>query len=316
MHNSTARAILRWYDNPVRVAVGRNPSVKFVSPVVSTIVAAKSLYDPGFRIIECEPQCQEYAEMIGLTEAIRGDHPVGKPGGLHGRSYSRLSRLAFESEVDSCNKVISDVLHNALDVGPNAGYINTIAKVVGELHDNVPSHARGTGFSAAQVYSTDGNYRLEFAIADGGCGMLHNVQGMDSSVATDQEAISWCLQRGNTTAGSADDWEQRMPEDYLVSPFPQSVSFITTQNHHVGEGLWCLTELVREAKGSMWVWSGDAQLFVHSDGSQGMENNRFTVERACDRGRIRFRKDPGSRGQHAVSYRDGDRQRGLDYDFH
>ena len=167
--------------------------------------------------------------------------------------------------MDCCNRIIADLLHNTLGGDDNEGFINAVTKVVGELHDNVPSHAAGTGFSAA-VYCTDDSCRLEFAIADCGCGMLHNVVA-PPSVADHRQAIEWCLKRGNTTARHVDDpWAQRLPADSIGSPYGPSVSTFSSENHHIGEGLFCLTELVRMADGQLWIWTGNAQLTIGPNG--------------------------------------------------
>lgn len=140
-------------------------------------------------------------------------------------------------------------------------------KVVGELHDNVASHASGVGFSAAQVYNGQKGKRwIEFAVADSGCGMLRNVRQLVPTIASDDDAIKWCLIRGNTTAGERDSWAQRLPEDCLYSPLPSGVTSFSNENHHLGEGLAVLTELITIAAGELWIWSGNCEFTLDEQG--------------------------------------------------
>ena len=76
--------------------------------------------------------------------------------------------------------------------------LDKTARVVGELHDNVASHASGRGFSAAQFYR-QGRSRLEIAIADGGSGFLRNVRRVMPNITTHGAAIEWCLKKGNVS---------------------------------------------------------------------------------------------------------------------
>jgi hypothetical protein len=231
------------------------------------VLAAGSIADPRICAVELDGPCASYAATTGLSEVLKGNPlPVGQTGGHHGRTYSRLTRLANHNEVDGCNGVISDLLHEQVKTAGNERFVHSVVKVVGELHDNVASHARGVGFSAAQLYNVQGKQHIEFAIADCGCGMLFNVRRAKPGITSDKAAIEWCLVRGNTTAVAREEWDQRMPDDVAVSPLPASVRSFTTENHHVGEGLWTLTELVRLAKGALWIWSGDCQYLVDVSG--------------------------------------------------
>lgn len=268
MNHGKAVNLVRWCTDPALAGLSYGRKVTFVSPVVSTVLAAAATHLEKVREVELLGDCRTYAEVTGLSEAIKGELPVGQPGSYHGRTYSRLTRLSNHNEVDGCNTVIGDLLHQQFT---NKTFVNSVLKVVGELHDNVASHARGVGFSAAQVYSPrSGGQRLEFAIADRGCGMLYNVRRVNASVTTDEQAIRWCLKKGNTTAKTRDDWAQRLPEDCATSPFPGVIDTFFEENHHVGEGLFCLTELVRLAEGSLWIWSGTCQL-TDDRGSNGFK---------------------------------------------
>ncbi len=144
--------------------------------------------------------------------------------------------------------------------------------MVGELHDNVASHSGGYGFSAAQKLQD----RLHFAIADNGVGMPTRVRDAGMTDLTDVEPVSWCLERGNTTAKSAEDpWAQRLPEDSIFNPFPDSVTTVQNDDNHMGEGLWQLRELVRNMQGNISISSGKAFLSAREHSLQSA-NSPYT----------------------------------------
>jgi hypothetical protein len=47
-----------------------------------------------------------------------------------------------------------------------------------------------------------------------------------------------------------------------MNPYPPTVPTRSTENHHVGEGLWQLHYLVRAIGGTLWALTGDAELEV------------------------------------------------------
>jgi hypothetical protein len=238
--------------------------VEWLSPIIVAMLAAAVAGDVRARErvrerISLSPEQQAYSLTCGLQAIIEGRYETPSVTGLQGLTYTRLTRLASPHEVDACNAVINNLFYEQL--GKNGEeFIRLLSKVVGELHDNVASHARGVGFSSAQRYRRAGGDVIQFAIVDCGIGMLRNVKRVAPSVTTDERAIDWCLQRGNTTAVSdGDDWAQRLPEDSLFSPYPETVRTIAGENHHQGLGLWHLREIVRAAGGSFWVASGAGQ---------------------------------------------------------
>jgi len=253
-----------------------NYSIRWISRAVSCLLAAGSVVDRSVvDRIEFEKSVQGYAAACGLQDALSGNYSSQARSGKQGSTYSRLTRLTTHSEVEACNTVINDLIFEQFS-GFSVSIVTLLGKVVGELHDNVASHANGVGFSAAQVYDDGGSRRIEFAIIDAGCGMLKNVRIVNSMIATDPEAIDWCLKRGNTTAKAATDgWEQRVPEDMAFSPFPQSTNKVTSDNHHLGEGLWTLSELIRITNGSLWILSGAGE-YRYLNGRESVQHSSFT----------------------------------------
>lgn len=243
---------------------GPTVPVGWLSPIIVTMLAAEAtnerrLREPLSERIALKPEQKSYAINCGLQAVLNGQYVPPSMTGLQGSTYTGLTRLVSAHEVDVCNAVINNLFYEQL--GENGGeFIRVLSKVVGEMHDNVASHSRGVGFSSAQRYKgRDGDF-IQFAIVDSGVGMLRNVKKTTPDVSTDEQAIEWCLQRGNTTAADeGDGWEQRLPDDSLVSPYPQTVRTITGDNHHQGLGLWHLRELVRAAGGSFWLASGAGQ---------------------------------------------------------
>lgn len=232
-------------------------TVEWVSPILSCLFAAGSIADRStIHKINFSSSVEGYANSCGLTDVLVGKPMTLTRSGRQGATYTRITRLATHSEVDHCNSIINDLIFEQFS-GFSESIVSLLAKVVGELHDNVASHASGVGFSAAQVYTDGSNRRIEFAIVDAGCGMLKNVRTINPSIQTDPEAIGWCLKRGHTTAKyTGDGWEQRVPEDMVAFPFPVSTSRVTSEDHHIGEGLWALSELIRITQGALWILSG------------------------------------------------------------
>jgi len=247
---------VRSEGQPVRVA--------WLSPIVVAMLAAEAAHEsrldhPLRERVSFQPESNRYAFNCGLKSVLEGPYVPPSLAGLQGLTYTRLTRLVSGHEVDACNAVINNLFYEQL--GKNGQeFIRVLSKVVGEMHDNVASHSRGVGFSIAQRYERRGDDVIQFAIVDSGVGMLRNVKAVAPVVTTDEQAIDWCLQRGNTTAASrGDGWEQRLPGDSVVSPYPPTVGTITGDNHHQGLGLWHLQEIVRAAGGSFWVASGAGQ---------------------------------------------------------
>lgn len=251
-------------DRPLRI--------QWLSPVMTALLAALSARDSevrrniATRLLLADNQ-QSYANNCGLTAILEGGYESPRATGLQGKTYSRVTRLNSVHEVDACNAIINELFHEVFG-GLDSLFARMLAKVVGELHDNVASHASGMGFSSAQRYRRQEGDVIQFAIADCGVGMLRNVHRKLPEIETDEEAIAWCLGRGHTTAGTdGDGWAQRLPDDSLFNPYPPTVQTRTGENHHQGLGLWHLREIVQTAGGGFWVASGQAQCryLAHSE---------------------------------------------------
>jgi hypothetical protein len=228
---------------------GKQGVVTWVSPVLSACVAAWVATRRSVRPdILFTTNCEDYARYNGLIEILEGQaSPAPRSGRLAGKTYTPLASLLSHPEVDACNALIGGVVRERLTGHPRT-LTRGILKVIGELHDNVASHSRGRGYSAAQVY--DG--RLEFAIADAGCGLLRNARRADSSIETDAQAIDWAMREGTTSAQPQDDWGQSDPEQRMFGD-------ASPGDNHQGLGLWELQKLVRDTGGTLWVATGSAR---------------------------------------------------------
>ncbi|MEE8451045.1 MAG: hypothetical protein V3R99_03990 [Thermoguttaceae bacterium] len=241
--------------------------IDFVSPIVSAVCGALASQGRLPGPVVFTPGAKSYADNNGLSNIIQGRYDPPEHTGLQGQTYTKLTRLQTSNDVDNCNKVISDLIFGRLgDHGRDVA--GRLAHVVGELHDNVASHAGGVGFSCAQVYDYTTGPTVEFAIADNGCGMLRNVRNADATIMDDADAIRWCLKEGNTSAPRHSSWAQRLPEDALYNPYPDSVETRSEENNHLGKGLSHLDKLICETGGELWIWSGDGQ-YVWQPTSKG-----------------------------------------------
>lgn len=242
-------------DEIEKVLRGNKRTASFISPLFATCWA--SLLRSGqAQNIELRGKAETYADTIGLLSVQSGSNIARQP--VAGRTYSSLVELHSPAEVDLANAAINELICLQLENYPNVA--GQACQIVGELHDNVPAHAGGTGFSMAQFYPSAG--LLEIAVSDNGRGMLRNVQRVDDQIMDHQTAIEWCMSEGHTSAAEPDDWAQWIPEDSLQNPYQDNVQTRSSHNHHAGLGLWKLEQIVKATEGTLLVWSGDACLLI------------------------------------------------------
>lgn len=249
--------LIQRFNELARVVSGTARTLSFLSPVSATAWAAmaRSGHAPATQLTG---NGQSYADTVGLSDILQGGSPIRKP--TPGNPYSPLVELLSHAAVDPCNTVINDLIHSQLTNFPHLA--RQASMITGELHDNVPSHASGIGFSMAQYYPS--RNELEICVADMGRGMLSNVKTIDSSITDHREAVRWCVQEGHTTARNADEWAQHLPEDAMQNPYNASIETRHNENSHAGLGLWKLAEIIRATGGSLCIWSGDARWQIHA----------------------------------------------------
>jgi hypothetical protein len=247
------------YNEALRaVAVARSGHVRveWVSPAVSVCLAAERSRGVPIRV-EFVGDAGRYASVVGLTEALNGYYPVHVQGYLHGRTYSPLEWLHLHEHVHRCNATVGRLFESQLPSERNRQLRRSLNKIVGELHDNVASHSRGRGFSAAQVYRD----RIEYAIADAGCGFFYNARRTAAWPQNDFDGIWWAFVRGNTSAAMqvAGLGHQRgLGANELGNCAADG-------DEHAGWGLDELRSMIDRTNGVLWVASGHAG-FTYSGG--------------------------------------------------
>ncbi|WP_407509489.1 hypothetical protein [Acinetobacter baumannii] len=189
-----------------------------------------------------------------------------------GKSYSPLTALVHPSEVDSANSTINSCIRDLVNNLRTQG-ISDLCKVVGELHDNVWSHGKSTGFSMAQrtkVPHTNGrDYFIEFALSDNGLGFLEELKRTKIPIQTDEDAIAWCIQEGNSSKlNNNDSWAQRLPDDHVGEDPMAGYGAEIPENNHQGLGLAHLIKLIKTYKGELKLCTGDTIFSIDSEDNE------------------------------------------------
>ncbi len=94
---------------------------------------------------------------------------------------------------------------------------------------------------------------------------------MGLPIATDAEAIKWCIKKGNLSKlvkNMVDDgWTQRLPLDIVGNPMPGFGKIKESDNHHQGLGLAKLISLIEAYKGKLWLVTGNTILAMEPERS-------------------------------------------------
>lgn len=203
---------------------------------------------------------QSYLETIGFIN-LWGNHDKRNRPNL-GINYSMLTLLENEEVVDIANTQIISCINHFTNNDKSSG-IASLKEVIGELHDNIWSHGRSTGFSMAQKYN-DG--KIEIAVADCGLGFLSELQRIGMNIASHKEALEWCIQKGNSSkkveSERHDDWGQQLPADIIGGSPMGKYGRYRKENNHMGLGLDKLIQLIMMYKGTLQIISGNAYLSI------------------------------------------------------
>lgn len=189
-----------------------------------------------------------------------------------GKSYSPLTPLVAPAEVDIANTLINSCIRHLVNNKKTQG-IADLCKVVGELHDNVWSHGKSTGFSMAQRTSVPNTQRLdnfiEFALADSGLGFLEELTRAKIVVENHEHAIKWCIEEGNSSKlVSHDTWRQRLPDDLLGNDPMMGFGSEISENNHQGLGLAHLIKLIKNYQGELILCTGDTLFSIDPEGNE------------------------------------------------
>ncbi len=252
-------------------------------------VAAAAISDRGLprQDLSClDQRVEDYLSAVAFHQAVWGVDEYHFSRVNAGFNYAPLTALRGQFDVDTSTASINGCLRQMARQGRDytqSPAFGELTHVVGELHDNVWSHGKNTGFSLAQrrkVYGED-DYVLEFALADCGMGFLAELQRAKmGEVTTHRAAIEWCIEEGNSSklAAAVDDWAQSLPEDHVgSSPFGRVVETVeATPNNHQGLGLAKLVSLAKMHQGDLYLASGNC--LMHLDPSGTMSFRTLSYE--------------------------------------
>lgn len=245
-------------------------------PGFITVLAA---YVNHHKIAEenCSLSSPGYMQAINLQGALWGVDRYKQERVNVGRHYSLVTALTNVEAVDiatsSINSCVRKLAFPDRCQGEYPKGMIELTRVIGELHDNVWSHGKSTGFSFARrdvVPKTNkSEFYLEFALADCGYGFLGELRRASiPNIETHKDAIQWCIQEGHSSkhADQQDDWAQRIPHDFMGgSMFGSGVAVKEKENNHQGLGLYHLMKLIKTYNGRLQLATGDVCLEAIGD---------------------------------------------------
>jgi hypothetical protein len=211
-----------------------------------------------------------YFSAIGFARAFGQQDDYLYERKKRGTNYSMLERLDIPEATEAATSAINGCIRNSLGSDLPKPFVELFCDVVGDLHDNVWSHGKASGFSIAQRWKESpwnplsNDYNIEFALADSGKGFLREVQSVKLPIKSDREAIEWCILEGHSTKKirPVSDWAQRMPPDLIGNPLRGVEQTRVSENHHMGLGLAKLVRLVREFRGFLWLAPGSEPAYI------------------------------------------------------
>jgi hypothetical protein len=248
-------------------------SARYCSPGLWAALAVSSRAEQlsGQALLDLLGQHSGYGKAIGIEEAIGEQDTYSKNRSNQGVNYSPLVVLDDVDKTNQATRDIAGCIRNWFTDPCLALFTAELCDVVGDLHDNVWSHALSTGVSMAQKWQDGDGPQFEFALADRGIGLLAELRrsGVASREGIQEaiEAISWCIVRGNSSKIKEEDpWAQSLPQDATGNPMGPIARHRTNGNNHLGLGLAKLVELVTKFKGLLWLASGNAMLTIDKNG--------------------------------------------------
>ena len=182
-------------------------------------------------LVETIP-CNSYMRNM-LTFGI--DHQPTK------LTYTPVVQIISRSQTEHIrNALVTTIMRNFSAISPTnqddlRKYLN---HMFSELLNNVSDHSfsKVGGFAMAQYYET--HKKVQFAIADKGCGFLANIQAKFSNIQTEEEAILKAMGKAVTA----------------------SKNYVYGQSRNAGYGLYTLETILNHSKGSLIIISNDTML--------------------------------------------------------
>lgn len=249
----------------------------FTVPGYWTILAAYCRANNiSFNQLKISENRKSYAETIALEKALNqtDNYPYERKNS--GANYSELVLLNSVDDTDKATSTINSCIRHLFNTSELTCFVQDLCDVVGDLHDNVWSHGKSTGFSMAQKWQDCYAQQdcFEFALADCGSGFLKELKRVGLDIENDKEAIEWCVIQGNSSKKQKkiDDWSQRLPTDMTGNPMPNA-QIVDSENNHMGLGLAKLLDLVNTYQGQLWLASGEKTLVVKPNGNKFFKTN-------------------------------------------
>jgi len=212
-----------------------------------------------------EGELLDYALAINIQRALSEQDTYRYDRHRAGLNYSPLVLLDSPEETEHATGEINSCIRRLFG-SDYANFTSKMCELVGDLLDNVWSHGKSTGISMAQKWRNppDDGFCFEFAVADCGYGFLRELRRAGiQGIETDQAAIAWCIEKGNSTKKrSVDEWVQRLPPDAMGNPMPGIAQVVESENHHLGLGLAKLVEDLERFDGWLWLASGSSMLVI------------------------------------------------------
>lgn len=252
------------------------------------VTLSSSLYDYkpqeiSYDLLNLTEKQVGYLDTIGFLEEFFGIKQTNININS-GKNYTKLIILKDSYSTEESNREIRNCLLHQLEISNKNmndihPHIHDFMNIIGELHDNVWAHGEKTGFSLCQKWTSysDKNPYIEFALADSGKGFLNELKRVGINVNTHEEAIDWCIQKGNTSKKPKEDdgWAQCLPDD-IVGGNPMTgvnTKYQSNFRNHQGLGLAKLLELIQKFEGTLVIISGNAILtMVGKDKSYSINN--------------------------------------------
>ena len=242
--------------------------IGFLTPAAAAVIACACHRATKPKVHYVNELVRKYSDYAQLSYVLNGCYANPKQASYQ-KTCSRLCQIKDQTDIDVATSSIRALLRTHLD--HKFRVIQDIIKVVGELHDNIFSHAEGLGYSMAQIYK--GNTpRVEFAVVDAGIGLKRSVRAV-KAVKTDQEAVALCIGKGFSTKKLSSSWAQKIDRD-VPNPFSDNVPTRRSSDNHQGLGLYLLTELIEKLEGRLWICTGHASL-VQNAGKRYYTANRY-----------------------------------------
>jgi len=186
------------------------------------------------------------AMLITLKKGVRDDIKimvdVNSPAysyiqyilGWQGRSASTVVPIRIVDRQLHVNRFVDELLKSTGLSFDDWEDEDAFRYNIRELIDNALEHGGSPAIACAQVFRNLGE--VEIVVSDYGCGFLHTV-ARNYKVSTYEEAIKKALEIG--VSGS------------LRNMYESS-------NKHMGNGLYVISNIIKETEGKMFIISGDA----------------------------------------------------------